>query len=258
MSERGRIHQAAATGFQRQAGAYERGRPAYPSQAIAHLLDRLAIGKGTRVLDLGAGTGKFTRALAEAGAAVQAVEPVASMREEFARHLPGVPVVNGRAEAIPLPDGSFDAVVVAQAFHWFDGRAALAEIRRVLRAGGHLGLIWNLRDEETGWVAELTAIMDPYAGETPRYRTGEWRLAFDDTTLFSPLEARSFVHTQEGPPEMIVDRMASISFIAALPYDEHARVLAQTRELLATHPDTRGQKTISFPYRADVFVCIRR
>jgi SAM-dependent methyltransferase len=257
MAEGGGIHHAAADGYQRQACAYERGRPAYPPEAVAYLLTRLGIGAGSKVLDLGAGTGKFTHALVETGATLVAVEPVASMREEFARRLPGVPVVDGRAEAIGRPDGSFDVVVAAQAFHWFNGAAALAEIHRVLRPGGRLGLIWNVRNEDTGWVAQLTAIMDPYAGDAPRYRTGAWREAFDAASLFTRPEGRSFAHTHEGPPEMIVDRMASISFIAALPEDEHARVLARTRELLATHPDTRGRDRIPFPYRADVFVCTR-
>src|SRR5690349_24104856 len=127
------IHRAASTGFALSAAAYERGRPGYPPAALAWLSERLRLGSGRAVVDLAAGTGKLTRPLADTGAEVVAVEPVAEMR---ARIGPAAARAHdGTAEAMPLPDASADAVTVGQAFHWFDGPVALAEIHRVLRPG---------------------------------------------------------------------------------------------------------------------------
>ena len=139
-ARRAEIHPAAAAGFGRSAEAYERGRPGYPDAAVDRLVAALP---GRRVVDLAAGTGKLTRALVARGCDVVAVEPVAEMRALIA---PPARAVEGVAEATGLPDASADAVTVAQAFHWFDGPRALAEIHRVLRPGGVLALIWNRRD----------------------------------------------------------------------------------------------------------------
>jgi ubiquinone/menaquinone biosynthesis C-methylase UbiE len=130
------VHEAAARGFARSADAYDRARPDYPAPAIAWLRERLDLHPGRTVVDLAAGTGKLTRPLAATGATVVAIEPVAEMR---ARIGPAAErALDGTAEAMPLPDGSADAVTVGQAFHWFDGPAALAEIHRVLRPAARL------------------------------------------------------------------------------------------------------------------------
>ncbi len=126
----------AAEGVGRAADAYERGRPAYPVPAVAWLAEALGVAPGTVVVDLGAGTGKLTRMLAAYGATLVAVEPVAAMRAKLAASMPGMRALEGTAESMPLPDGSADAVTVGQAFHWFDGERALAEIHRVLRPHG--------------------------------------------------------------------------------------------------------------------------
>ena len=140
------IH-AAAQGFETGASAYERGRPDYPDEVAGWLTDTLRLGPGKTVLDLGAGTGKFTRYLTATGAAVIAVEPVDGMRAKLVAAMPQVQALAGMAETIPLPDATVDAVVCAQAFHWFASKAALAEMSRVLKPGGRFGLIWNMRDE---------------------------------------------------------------------------------------------------------------
>jgi len=137
------VHQDAAVGFDRGAADYERGRPGYPDAAIALVARKLGITPGQRVLDLAAGTGKLTRSLLGLGAELVAVEPVAGMREQLRRAVPGVDVRDGTAEQIPLDDASVDAVLVAQAFHWFDVPAAAAEIHRVLVPGGGLAVIRN-------------------------------------------------------------------------------------------------------------------
>jgi SAM-dependent methyltransferase len=252
------IHASAARGFARAVDAYERGRPAHPAPAVERLSRELRLRPGARVLDLAAGTGKLTRPLVETGAEVVAVEPVSEMRAALAAGLPGVEALAGTAEAIPLADGAVDAVTVGQAFHWFDGDAALAEIYRVLTPHGRLGLIWNVRDESVPWVARLTEIMEPYRGDAPGYRAGRWRVAFDRTMLFTPLEHAVFGLDHEVDAEAVVARVASVSFIAALPDEEREAVCARVRSLLETDATTRGRARFALPYRTDVFWCARR
>jgi len=252
------INEAAARGFELEADAYDRGRPTYPEPAVAWLAGALGIGPGTTVVDLGAGTGKLTRLLAPLGAALTAVEPVAAMRARLVAALPAVRALDGTAESMPLPDGSVDAVTAAQAFHWFDDERALAEIQRVLRPGGRLGLVWNVRDESPGWPAELSAIIETHAGDTPRHRHGRWRDVFAATTLFGPLHQHSFEHVQEGDRSMVLDRVGSISFVAALAPAARQQVLAEVGGLLDRHPELRGRSTFALPYRTDVYWTERR
>src|SRR3954469_2477264 len=202
------IHEAAARGFQQASEVYERGRPTYPPEAIERLVAALGIGPGATVVDLAAGTGKLTRQLVPSGARLLAVEPVEAMRATFARVLPGVTILEGTAEAMPLPDASADAVVVGQAFHWFDGPAALAEIHRVLRPGGHLGLIWNVRDESVAWMGQIAALTAPYRATAPSGSTGDWRTAFATTPLFTPLAEWHIASWQDGDATTVVDRVA--------------------------------------------------
>jgi len=251
------VHASAARGFSAQAGTYARGRPEYPDAIVGWLSGALGLGPGRRAVDLGAGTGKFTRRLLETGADTIAVEPVAAMREQLVAKLPAVPALDGTAQSMPLPDASADTVVCAQAFHWFATREALAEIRRVLRPGGVLGLVWNERDESVDWVAELTRIITPHEGDTPRFRKGTWRAPFDGT-LFDAPEETVLAHAHVGSAqEVIVDRFLSVSFIAALPDEARAGVERQLHELVDTHPALRGRETIAFPYRTRAFRCVR-
>ena len=207
------------------------------------------------MLDLAAGTGKLTRLLVPTGAFVVAVEPVEAMRAALTRSLPEVQPLAGTAEAIPLPNASIDAVAVGQAFHWFDGDAALQEIHRVLRPGGRLGLIWNVKDESVDWIEKLGAIMESYRGDAPRVASGAWKDAFERTTLFTPLDRARFSFVHEADFAAVVARVTSVSFIAALPPAEFARVVDQVRTLLATHPETKGRTTFELPYRTGVYWC---
>ena len=116
-------------------------------------------GGATKVLDLGAGTGKLTTRLVERGLDVVAVDPIAEMLEVLSASLPDTPALLGTAEEIPLPNESVDAVLVAQAWHWVDPERAVAEVARVLRPGGRLGLLWNTPDQRLGWVRELGEIV---------------------------------------------------------------------------------------------------
>ncbi len=247
------IHPSAALGFQAGAEAYERGRPAYAPEAVERLVRELAIGPTSSVLDLAAGTGKLARMLVPTGASIVAVEPVEGMRREFARLLPGIEILDGPAEAIPLPDASVDAVTVGQAFHWFDGERALPEIGRVLRAGGGLGLIWQARDPVRPWIERLNEIIDRADDGHPRFRTGAWRAAFERSDRFEPLAEAEYATVQRGDRELFVDRVASISYVASLPDDRRTGVLDEVRALLDSDPDTAGREVIELPYRSHVY-----
>lgn len=156
---------ARATSFGAEADTYEASRPDYPFEAVAWMLEGLAPG-ARRVADVGAGTGKLTRVLVEApDAEVVAIDPDPAMLAKLRETVPGVPTFAGTAESLPLPDASLDAVVLGQAWHWVDPARASAEVARVLRPGGTLGLIWNARDGRVDWVRRFTEIMHASAAE---------------------------------------------------------------------------------------------
>jgi SAM-dependent methyltransferase len=245
------VNPVAAAGFGRAADAYERSRPSYPADAVSLLAVELGIAPGATVLDLAAGTGKLTRLLADLGADLVAVEPSAAMRTEFTAVLPTVPIHEGTAEAIPLGDATVDAVVVAQAFHWFDATRALSEIARVLRRGGGLGLIWNERDESVPWVAELSHVMQwdvrmPYVVGT------DFRAVLDASGRFTPAQRARFTFEQVLDRDGLCERVSTTSFIAAMKRGERERVLDAVRELVADFPER-----FALPYVTEVFWCRR-
>jgi SAM-dependent methyltransferase len=248
------VHTSAQQGFSTQAVTYAQGRPDYPRQLTGWLTDALHINSHSTVIDLGAGTGKFTRVLNTLAPTLIAVEPVPAMGAQLSKLLPDVHLVNGTAEAIPLESAVADAVVCAQAFHWFSSEAALAEIHRVLKPDGRLGLVWNVRDESVDWVAAITQIITPYEGDTPRFHTGRWREAFTGE-YFCAAQMTCFAYQHVGSPqEVIMDRFLSVSFIAALPDAQKATVTAQLRRLIDTHPALRGRDTVAFPYQTQAYV----
>ena len=250
-----KIHPIAEAGFTKGAAAYERGRPDYPAPAIAFIAEQLGLRSGATVIDIGAGTGKLSRLLAATGARLIAIEPVSAMRSQFCQVLPDVRVVEGAAEAIPLPDRFADAATAGQAFHWFANTNALTEIHRVLRPHGRLGLIWNNRDSDTtGWVREVWALIERGEGGLPRYRKGTWKNAFADYAAFRPVVEKSFTHVQRGDFAMITDRIASLSFVANMDDSERHRLLLKVREVLERHPDTAGKEVLEIPYRTDVYI----
>jgi SAM-dependent methyltransferase len=241
------VNTSSAAGFSRAAKEYRQGRPPYPAQAVALLGERLCISAGRTVLDLAAGTGKLTALLAPLGADLIAVEPVDEMRASLAEALPDVRALAGSAEAIPLAEGSVDAVTVAQAFHWFDAARAAAEIHRVLRPGGGLGLIWNSYDARVEWVSRLAALAQARRPEGVPYYDG--RPGLDAPGLFDAPQRSRFRHTHRVTREMLGARVASTSYIATLPDGERATLLSEVDALVAGHP-----AEIDLPYTTDVFL----
>ena len=245
-----RIHPTAARGFGAAAEVYERGRPGYPDEAVARLAARLGLRPGRTVLDLAAGTGKLTRQLLPTGAHVIAVEPIAAMRGELQRVLPGVKVLSGTAEQIPLPAGSADAVTVAQAFHWFDPERAVPELHRVLRPGGGVALLWNTRDLDDPLQATIDELLEPFKVDTEHTERDPRQ---DFGGLFTPLEELLFRHKHWVTRRGLLDTIGSRSYIAALGERERTLLLARLKELTEGLPEP-----LALPYVTEVFLCFRQ
>lgn len=257
------------------AEAYDEHRPDYPHDAIRWALqpatprpagDALA---GLKVLDLGAGTGKLTAQLAALGVSVTAVEPDAEMLAALARLLPSVPAYPGSAEAIPLPDGSVDAVLCGQSMHWFNLERALPEIVRVLAPGGVLAGLWNSDDDRVEWVAGLHEAAEGSASPTVSTRrdetagigrgenpgggddggrnsggpsgegdgTGDQRSGVWDP-YFGPREITEFGHGHQRTAESLLATVATHSKFLTMPPERRERVLGRVRDYLASQPET--------------------
>jgi SAM-dependent methyltransferase len=236
----------AARAYDRVSPDYERGRPDYAPAAI----EQLGLDAGAQVLDLGAGTGKLTRLLDAAGLETIAVDPSGAMLDELAARVPRATAVVGTAEAIPLAASSVDAVTAAQAFHWFDAPAALAEIHRVLRPGGVLGLLWNRRDESDPLQQLLAELTDPAERDTPR----GWRLdvpaLLEASGLFGPVETTELPHVQPTDEAGILSRLRSSSYVAGLPEGRRDELERRLREQLPVGPFALRYVTVVYVARA--------
>ncbi|MFB2598237.1 class I SAM-dependent methyltransferase [Herbiconiux sp. P17] len=239
-----------ALSFGTEAAAYDQGRPGYPLDAVEWLLSRAATDDGRLpdVVDVGAGTGKFTASLVGRAASVTAVEPDAQMRARLAANLPGVVAVPGTGEAIPLGDDSADVVTFAQAWHWVDVDEASREVARILRPGGVLALIWNIRDDSVDWVARLGEIMG--ASEAER---------FNSTTppLGEPLTRDAHAEFHWSNPlsrDELLAMVTSRSYVIALAEPERAAILERIEELLRTHHDLAGRDHYDMPYSTRVTI----
>lgn len=233
--------------------AYEAGRPSYPAEIVA----ALPLQTARCVVDLGAGTGKFTRLLLphlSGTARLVAIEPVAEMSAKLATEA-GVEVINTRADAIGLETGGVDLVTCAQAFHWFDNEASVAEIARLLHPGGTLALVWNNRDDRAPWVDALSVMIEKYAGDTPRQRSGRWRWILKDPRFVLEKEI-----VQDHPHRMtrsgVHERVVSTSYVAALPDAEKAVVRDRTDEILR-EAGLGDAEEVVFPYVTRLYLLKR-
>jgi ubiquinone/menaquinone biosynthesis C-methylase UbiE len=226
--------------FSAVADAYQRARPAYPPPAVEWLAGRTP----QRVLELGAGTGKLTEALVARGHTVTATDPSAPMLDQLVERL-SIPATQCVAEQLPFRAGSFDLVIVAQAFHWFHPEPALTEIARVLRVGGSLSLVWNYRDERVPWVRRLSEVIgtEPIAGDV--------EAVLATTADFGPPEHASFRFWQSLDGPGLVDMVTSRSYVAVLSDAEREPLLAQVRELYDSYG--RGPHGLQLPYTTECY-----
>jgi SAM-dependent methyltransferase len=241
------VHPLAARAFGGRAEDYERARPGWPRDAVAAVLERF--GAGT-VVDLAAGTGKLTRVVAEQADKVIAVEPVEGMRRVLREQLPHVRAISGTAETIPLPDASIDAVLVGEAFHWFDAGRAVPEIARVLKPGGGLAVfVHEPAWAGVGWLDELTEIVKAYRIEDASRPDHEaWREALAADPRFEPPREEEFPYEHVSTRELIVAEIASFSSIGSLPPDRLAAALDACRAVLERH----GVEEFTFHYNTRV------
>lgn len=228
--------------FGQVAGVYDRTRPGYPAAAISWLVGSTR----RRVLDLGAGTGKLTAGLATAGHDVVAVEPDPRMLRVLRTSVRGVDARVGDAEAIPLPDADVDVVAVAQAFHWFDHDAALPEIARVIRPGGRLAVVWNVRDATASWMAGLSRMI----GSDDAVPIDVVRPSFGAPEFFGEVEETIFAHSQLLDRDGMLGLVQSRSYVAMRPPEERAAILGQVAALYERNAGAAG---LDIPYRTHCY-----
>ena len=239
---------SATAGYSSSVGEYVAGRPEYPAALLADLPP------ADTIIDLGAGTGKFTELLALTGKRILAVEPIAedgcAYPGRSSRNRGGV---IGSAEFIPAPDRVAGSSAAPPPSIGSTMRRRRAKSFAFWKSDGALALIWNVRDDRVPWVAAFSRMMDSYAGDTPRQSTGKWRVIFEDAR-FEHLASRTYPFTQPMPATGIVDRALSTSFIAVLPRKEQNIVRAKVTAIIASEPLLAGQDPIQFPYVTELYV----
>ncbi|MEU8901146.1 methyltransferase domain-containing protein [Nocardia sp. NPDC048505] len=229
----------AASAFDAVAADYEASTVPYPDRAVEWMLPSNA----QAALDLGAGTGQLARHLVARGIATVAVDPSDGMRRELAKVLPGVRNLSGSAESIPLPDASFDVVLVGHAWHCADLVTAVPEVARVLRPGGWLGLVWNVRDERVDWVRQLDRIVH----RRPKHQVNSENPPVG--APFAPIERLDVEWTYSYAKSDLVDLVAvRLNGMGAAAIQERDAILAELAELLDRHPDLSGRGSIELPY----------
>jgi SAM-dependent methyltransferase len=240
-----------ALSFGAAARAYDQLRPGYPDAALRWVLG----GSPVRVVDLGAGTGILSRALAALGHEVVPVEPDQAMRAQLAAASPELTPLAGTAEQIPLPEGSVDVLVAGQAYHWFDRDLAHAEAARVIRPGGVFAPLWNVRDESVDWVARLSEVTDDdTAGRGIREPVNDPRTF---GPRFGPVERARFTHATRMTPDTLVGLIATRSYYLTASRERQAELERRVRKLCATHPDLAGRSTFDLPYHTFAYRATR-
>lgn len=237
-----------ARSFDSAAALYAAARPDYPISALGWLLPNTA----RRVLDIGAGTGKLTRQLVDGGYEVVAVEPSPQMSAELASYVPEAELHQAPAEAIPLPDANVDAVLVAQAFHWFDQERALPEIARVLRPGGRLGLLWNFDDDGVAWVDAFDTLIGSAA------RASRANPDFTLPEPFVDVATAEFRHEQQLTPDGLGRLIQTHSFYLVQDEQGRSRIRDQLNEFTRTHPELSGRESFVLPYVTRCRRAVRR
>jgi ubiquinone/menaquinone biosynthesis C-methylase UbiE len=235
-----------AVGGFAQGDLYNSARPGYPEEALGHFVEVFGLGARSHALDVGAGTGIFTRQLLARVGRITAVEPSSSMRATFLALTPGVEVLDGSDAALPLDDGSVDAVFAAQAFHWFDPSLALPEFHRVLVRGGGLGLMWNERDTSVEWVRELNRAM--LWDERQPYDASVDFGAIVVSGPFERLEKSTFYHQDLLTHNQVLQRVMSTSYITLMDESQREELTGDVVSVLKSLSDP-----VTMPYATNVF-----
>lgn len=240
-------HRQLAKSFENIGDEYDRYRPGFPDAAADDILPR----RVAAVLDLGAGTGKFTELLVSRADRVVAVEPSAAMIDVLRTKLPAVEALAGGAENIPLAGASMDAVTVAQAFHWFDQDAACAEIRRVLVPSGTLGLLWNHSDPACTWDRACHRVAHPGVSAEADSTTAS---AADELPGFTFDHRREIAWSEQITRDDYIRRWLTVSSFLASDESTRAAMVAQLNSILDADPATAGRADFTLPSVTDVFV----
>jgi SAM-dependent methyltransferase len=238
---------ARARSFGAAAAAYARHRPGYPVAAVDWALAPLAGRERVHLLDLAAGTGKLTEGLVGRGR-VTAVEPDPAMRAELQARFPEVPAHEGSAETIPLPDACVDAVLVGQAWHWFDPDRAYPEIARVLRPAGVLAALWNGDDAHVEWVR---GFHEAGAWEPTVVRAPDDEPRLPEHPAFVQDGHAQFAHLVPTTVDGLVASLRTHSWALTADAGEREAALDRVRAYLATRPETASEE-FELPLVTDV------
>ncbi|KDQ18474.1 hypothetical protein BOTBODRAFT_28848 [Botryobasidium botryosum FD-172 SS1] len=270
------IHKVARSGYTWGTNdLYDRARPSYPSQALTTLHASLPESSELKILEIGSGTGKFTRALlahsslGQSVAELRAVEPVDAMREAFEKGVKDGRVTCGEGtfEKTGLEDGWADLVVVAQAWHWCpDYEKGLAELARVVKPNGLVAFIWNLEDRDAApWLSQLRAVYEEHMGNTPQYRSGQWRETFNTQpylNLFHPHEEKEWEHIIPTTAEKVVERVLSKSYVAALDEEVKEKMKGELQAILKSGEGIKWidqeAGTFEYPYLTQLVLMQRK
>ncbi|XP_045196542.2 uncharacterized protein LOC123551574 isoform X2 [Mercenaria mercenaria] len=258
------VHKTAQEGF-KQGDHYDRNRPSYSDELAAHVIKSLHGGdhKDTQydILELGAGTGKFTRKILEAlkGLPMRyiASEPSEGFLSVLRQQSPTVETLVGSAMKIPLPEQSVMNVICAQSFHWFATKESLAEIQRVLVPGGRLVLVWNDKDWNIEWLRKLEDVLTLYYDDTPRKITGKWKNVFDGCPSFRCVEHRHLagITGMKGDKNFVLNHFTSISVIARLDPQQRQEALEKFKAVL--DEAFTDDEEIDIPFKSD-FYCTEK
>lgn len=258
-----------ARAFEAWAGEYDRFRPGYPDQLFDEIRAKLGLSERPQVVDLGAGTGRASLAMAELGWRVTAIEPGRGMLDLLRKNATDrgllMSTIQAEAEATGLDPGTAELVTAAQAFHWFDQERALAEMARITRPGGGVALFWNVRDaERSPFLAEYRDLLDRYAGDENdmgRYeRTGrdQLRAGFAASSAFEPLELVNIEHEVAMTPEQFIGGAFTASYVrAGLSPEQQDRFRLELAAMLGRHGHMDASP-FPVPYRIDLWIARRR
>ena len=243
-----------AKSFNSCSESYEISRPGYPSQIVDFLKNNLNFSPSSKLLELAAGTGKFTDLLVQHGFNPMVTEWLPNMLKVLKTKHPKLPAFIAKAEEIPFKNDIFDTVLAAQSFHWFSNHNALADIARVLKKDGYFVIIFQERNDAVDWVHEYHKIIFSYPHElVARFELNAWKKAFENQEYFSPLEHLKFDYSQHFLKENLTHRALGMSFIAALPESQKQAVVEQMKELCSVHDAIKDHDVIEFPYITHVY-----